>query len=674
VSFETPFCQTKTTVSLGVGKKATYTFSLYRGTQTPYGTYTAIAKVLYDGNTLDSKEMEFELEPRFEIGVISQSSLVIGKKGTLTVEIKNTGNTTGEAKVKVKLLDLVDEEKVVWLEPKEVGSLTFRLQVPTDFEDGTYGLVARCEWSGVSKGKLSTETLSFIRIVGIKINVAAELDKAAYREGEMATLTLTVTNLSDGSLGTLNLLAKVKFNEYAATQTFTLLPATYSLTFPNFPIHHSGQKLNFGIYSADDRAIWLDAIYVREGGTLTITTDKQRYNQGDTVTLTVSLQEQGTVSLITPGEPATATLGFNGSGSQTFKFKLPSQMLTGSYYIHYFLLPTSYFSLPIDVQGIEVAVKEAWFDKEGYVENERFRLVVSLDVTKGFEGMIKAWIVDDRDNWVKVYEKEEVFKTGRQNYEIAATITTTTATATRQSLRYGIYLGTQTLVISGRKDINIYNISKEIGKVIEKDGLRVEIMPNGLSKNAGFDFHKVAQDSILATLAWPPTELQTIGVWEFIIWTEGVEIREPLKVSYALWQLPGRIIKDSVKAYYIKDGNWELVEKQDVDGEKLTFYLSHLSLVGICGKKVEDLNKVIVYPNPANEKVTFGDNLPHQIKVRIFNIVGEEVYEYEGASTGGKWTWSLQNKDNEKVASGIYIYVISTNDGDKKVGKIGVVR
>ncbi|MEW6621001.1 MAG: gliding motility-associated C-terminal domain-containing protein, partial [bacterium] len=59
---------------------------------------------------------------------------------------------------------------------------------------------------------------------------------------------------------------------------------------------------------------------------------------------------------------------------------------------------------------------------------------------------------------------------------------------------------------------------------------------------------------------------------------------------------------------------------------------------------------------------------------RIFNIVGEEVYEYEGVSSSGKWLWKLQNKDNEKVASGIYIYVISSSEGDKKVGKIGVVR
>ncbi|MEK7812115.1 MAG: T9SS type A sorting domain-containing protein, partial [Candidatus Desantisbacteria bacterium] len=85
------------------------------------------------------------------------------------------------------------------------------------------------------------------------------------------------------------------------------------------------------------------------------------------------------------------------------------------------------------------------------------------------------------------------------------------------------------------------------------------------------------------------------------------------------------------------------------------------------------LNELRVYPNPAISQVTFGGNLPMQIRLRIFNVAGEEVYEYEGETTSGKWTWGLQNKANEKVSNGIYIYVISAG-GDKKAGKIGIVR
>ncbi|MEW6095966.1 MAG: hypothetical protein AB1567_05520 [bacterium] len=50
--------------------------------------------------------------------------------------------------------------------------------------------------------------------------------------------------------------------------------------------------------------------------------------------------------------------------------------------------------------------------------------------------------------------------------------------------------------------------------------------------------------------------------------------------------------------------------------------LIHLSLVGIGAEKVEDLDKVIVYPNLAREKVIFGNNLPLQIRIRTA-ILGE---------------------------------------------------
>jgi len=54
-------------------------------------------------------------------------------------------------------------------------------------------------------------------------------------------------------------------------------------------------------------------------------------------------------------------------------------------------------------------------------------------------------------------------------------------------------------------------------------------------------------------------------------------------------------------------------QKLDTGRKELIFYLPHLSLVGIAGEVIDPVSKVIVYPNPANEKVTFGDNMPSQI-------------------------------------------------------------
>ncbi|MEW6095965.1 MAG: hypothetical protein AB1567_05515 [bacterium] len=61
--------------------------------------------------------------------------------------------------------------------------------------------------------------------------------------------------------------------------------------------------------------------------------------------------------------------------------------------------------------------------------------------------------------------------------------------------------------------------------------------------------------------------------------------------------------------------------------------------------------------------------------IRIFSLTGEGIYDKNVSTTTDIWDgWDLRNKDNDKVASGIYIYVITSPDGDKKVGKVGVVR
>lgn len=56
-------------------------------------------------------------------------------------------------------------------------------------------------------------------------------------------------------------------------------------------------------------------------------------------------------------------------------------------------------------------------------------------------------------------------------------------------------------------------------------------------------------------------------------------------------------------------------------------------------------------------------------------MTGEEIYDKNVETQGGIGDGGyLRNKACEKVVSGIYTYVISTEDGDKKVGKIGAVK
>ncbi len=89
--------------------------------------------------------------------------------------------------------------------------------------------------------------------------------------------------------------------------------------------------------------------------------------------------------------------------------------------------------------------------------------------------------------------------------------------------------------------------------------------------------------------------------------------------------------------------------------------------------------EVKAYPNPlivgvgAADKITL-NGLPNtgMIDIKIYNIAGELVRD-ESVSAVGHWNWNARNNDNEPVASGIYIYLM-TNEKDKVVGKIAVIR
>ncbi len=96
-----------------------------------------------------------------------------------------------------------------------------------------------------------------------------------------------------------------------------------------------------------------------------------------------------------------------------------------------------------------------------------------------------------------------------------------------------------------------------------------------------------------------------------------------------------------------------------------------------------DFSQTRVYPNPwrkdkhATLNVTF-DRLPLGSTVKIFTVSGHFVNTL--TPTVDTATWDLTNDQGDKVASGIYIYLITTGDsgssgnGQRIRGKLGVIR
>ena len=85
------------------------------------------------------------------------------------------------------------------------------------------------------------------------------------------------------------------------------------------------------------------------------------------------------------------------------------------------------------------------------------------------------------------------------------------------------------------------------------------------------------------------------------------------------------------------------------------------------------------YPNPYKPNSNLGHTgitfteLPARVRIRIFTINGDLVYDTEEITTDGTYFWEGINQHKEKLASGLYIYLITT-DNEKKTGKIVIIR
>ena len=98
-----------------------------------------------------------------------------------------------------------------------------------------------------------------------------------------------------------------------------------------------------------------------------------------------------------------------------------------------------------------------------------------------------------------------------------------------------------------------------------------------------------------------------------------------------------------------------------------------------------DLSKVHTVPDPyyATSLFDLGPstkelqfvNMPAKATIRIYSLSGVlvDVVNHDDPSGGGRATWDLRNRSNQFVASGVYLFHLSTPEGKSTVGKFTVV-
>ncbi len=124
----------------------------------------------------------------------------------------------------------------------------------------------------------------------------------------------------------------------------------------------------------------------------------------------------------------------------------------------------------------------------------------------------------------------------------------------------------------------------------------------------------------------------------------------------------------------------EVLTNQQIDAanDTISILLSSLSFYIPVSPSLaaSTLADVHVYPNPCkgDNRVKF-KNLTENAKIQIYTIAGQLVDEIEIKNNfSGTAEWDCCNSSGKKVASGIYIYLITNDKGKKTTGKISVIR
>ncbi len=101
--------------------------------------------------------------------------------------------------------------------------------------------------------------------------------------------------------------------------------------------------------------------------------------------------------------------------------------------------------------------------------------------------------------------------------------------------------------------------------------------------------------------------------------------------------------------------------------------------------QASDLDRIKVVPNPyvisaewelsEYTKMLAFTNLPSVCDIHIYTLTGERVNTMHHESVEEGWLyWDMLNFYRQEIATGMYIYVVETPNGEKKIGKFAVIK
>ncbi|MFQ6617244.1 MAG: hypothetical protein ACE5QV_01040 [Fidelibacterota bacterium] len=211
--------------------------------------------------------------------------------------------------------------------------------------------------------------------------------------------------------------------------------------------------------------------------------------------------------------------------------------------------------------------------------------------------------------------------------------------------------------------LRVYNITNDVTVALDTLNLRLESGSRRITFMEQVDGDTVDTWSI--TLSWQTDE----QIYDTVI--VGTDTTFLYQKVFPVAPVPGdRMLYRTNKPFY--------------SGDVFSFRTSSSSV----NLEREDLlDRVRVVPNPyivtadwersgSAKQIAF-TNLPPVATIYVYTLTGELVRKIErrrrDTSVGWEW-WNLLNESNQEISYGLYIYVVETPDGKKKVGKFAVIK
>jgi len=230
--------------------------------------------------------------------------------------------------------------------------------------------------------------------------------------------------------------------------------------------------------------------------------------------------------------------------------------------------------------------------------------------------------------------------------------------------------------------INSFGVASEASLGLDHFDFR---KPRAIATIPTVAFNRPAWDANYSTFATDiRPEFEESESWDF-------EVRSTQRAASQLVFSSIVRIPNQFEIYLIDEGRARTVNLREDSLYNFTPVAELSKFRVVVGKKEmvqEKLNSVALpkefelghnYPNPFNSTTTISVAVPFpsDIRLKVYNILGEEVKTlYDGTLVAGRYwfNWDGRNAEEKNVATGVYLYRLSTSMGVALSGKMILMR